>query len=159
MTGSVLNPICRGLVGYISFLAPCTASTVYTEYLLYEPFYRIATSQGYTVRAEVPVPEGVRRRGDHKRIDFILQSTTDTIAIELKWIKSRRPNITKDVEKLRSYNERISSCRGYVLIFGKYSDVSRMTPVYLGARLDKADKAVNWDSGRTHYACTWLRFA
>ena len=56
---SILNPICRGILGYVSYMATCSQSEVYSEYLLYEPISRIAQSKGYRVRHEVPV--GVKR--------------------------------------------------------------------------------------------------
>ncbi|MEQ9011354.1 hypothetical protein [Algiphilus sp.] len=157
MSGSVLNPICRGLVGYISFLAPCTASPVYTEYLLYEPLYRIATAQGFKVRAEVPVIYGPKRAGDHKRIDFVLEKNYIALALELKWIKNQNPNISKDVEKLKTYNTHIKDAAGYVILFGKYADVASAKPVYAGSKLGNG-KIVHWDSGKTHYACSWVKF-
>ena len=158
MVSSVLNPVCRGLVGYISFLAPCTASPVYTEYLLYEPLYRIATAQGFKVRAEVPVIHGPRSPGDHKRIDFVLEKAGSAIALEAKWIKDRKPDISKDVDKLRMYNNHIKPSKGYVLLFGKYTDIRHARPIYTGSQRGHG-KVVHWDSGRTHYACSWLRFS
>lgn len=157
MSGSVLNPICRGLVGYISFLAPCTASPVYTEYLLYEPLYRIATAQGFKVRAEVPVVHGPKRDGDHKRIDFVLEKKNIAVALELKWIKKKKPDICNDVDKLRTYNSHIKQSTGYVILFGRYANVGCTKPIYTGSKLSTG-KVVHWDSGKTHYACSWIKF-
>jgi hypothetical protein len=155
---SVLNPICRGLVGYISFLAPCTASPVYTEYLLYEPLFRIATAQGFKVKAEAPVIHGPKRPGDHKRIDFVLEKNSSRIALELKWIKSPTPNISSDVEKLRIYNQYVAACEGYVLLFGNFSQVVSAKPKYSGSQKGKGQRVVEWNSRKTHYACNWFKF-
>jgi hypothetical protein len=68
----VLEPICRGLVGYVSYLGACRNSTIYSEYLLYEPFLRIAHAQGYRTDCEVPVAASTSGKGDKKRIDFVV---------------------------------------------------------------------------------------
>lgn len=60
---SVLEPICRGLVGYVSYLAACRNSTIYSEYLLYEPLLRIAQAQGYTAACEVAVESSLSGMG------------------------------------------------------------------------------------------------
>lgn len=86
---SILNPICRGLVGHISYLAACSASEVYSEYLLYEPIMRIAQSKGYRVQCEYPVYKG--QHGDSKRIDFDLlhKDRKERLGIEVKWVKRK----------------------------------------------------------------------
>lgn len=52
MAQAIMNGLCRGLVGYVSYLATCSASEVYSEYLLYEPILRIAQSKGFSVQCE-----------------------------------------------------------------------------------------------------------
>jgi hypothetical protein len=82
MAAALLNTICRGLVGHVSYLATCSLSTVYSEYLLYEPIARIAQSKGYIVRCEVPAGIKPRGPGDYPRFDFQLTKGDRSIALE-----------------------------------------------------------------------------
>lgn len=159
---SVLNPICRGLVGHMSYLASCRASTIYSEYLLYEPFCRIAQSQGYSVRCEVPVPEADKGHGDKKRIDFVLkrrgtsERMPSSLSVEVKWVRSRSIDIQRDVDKLNAYRE-VHAIPGYVLLFGRIkNDIwvtkARQRPLSQG-------KLVEWGNGKTSYAAQWIRYA
>jgi hypothetical protein len=152
---SVLNPICRGLVGYVSYLASCDAATVYSEYLLYEPLLRIAKSQGYTARCEVPVPRINGGVGDHPRIDFYLQRSHDRLGLEVKWIKSKSSDISKDVNKLRSFNIQ-TGAKGYVLLFGRSSFFGSLKPKYTGTEMSWGTP-VRWNAKRTDYSARWLR--
>ena len=151
----VLNPICRGLVGYVSYLAPCGTSTVYSEYLLYEPLLRIAKSQRYTARCEVPVPKRVAAAGDHPRIDFSLERGNDLLGLEVKWVKSRAPNIIKDAEKLRDFHSQ-TGAKGYVLLFGRSSLFVKLQPKLTGA-LKSSGGVVRWNAKKTDYSAQWLR--
>lgn len=151
----VLNPICRGLVGHISYLAACKTSTVYSEYLLYEPLLRIAIAQGYRPQCEVPVGK-TPGKGDHKRIDFRLESPQEIVTIEVKWIKSRRPNISKDVDKLREHSLK-EPAYGYVLLFGPSGYFWKLNPRYTGKCVSRG-RLVEWNAGKTRYSAQWLRF-
>jgi hypothetical protein len=152
----VLNPICRGFVGYISYLAACRTSTVYSEYLLYEPILRIAISQGYTAYCEVPVSKRTGP-GDHRRIDFKLQRDSNLLAIEVKWLKKSKPNITKDVDKLRDYKDQ-TDAKGYVLFFGPSQYFEKLTPTYKGAKISEGT-LTQWNAGKTNYCAKWMPFA
>lgn len=153
---TVLNPICRGLVGYVSYLAACRTSTVYSEYLLYEPLLRIAQSQGYEVSCEVPVPKSSARRGDNERFDFRLKRDHELLALEVKWIKSKSPNIEKDIDKLKTYNS-LTNASGYMLLFGKARFFENLTPKSTVSAIAKG-KVVQWDAGKTKYCAQWIRY-
>jgi hypothetical protein len=158
----MLNPICRGLVGYISYLATCRTATVYSEYL-YEPLVRIAKSQGYDVSAEVKLKKRAERRGDHERIDFRLERGEELLGLEVKWIKSHSPPISKDVRKLRTFKKEKAAdgqaADGYVLLFGRSKFFDGLKPqgddgqkFFLVER-----RCVRWDAGKTDYSATWLK--
>lgn len=153
---SVLEPICRGLVGYISYLAACRNATVYSEYLLYEPLLRIANAQGFLARCEVAVPEPVRGRGDKKRIDFVLSRGEEHVAIEVKWTKTSRPDIKRDVAKLRAFGSLSGAC-GYVLVFGRLEHLEELEPKDDATPMSRG-KLVTWKAGRTNYAAQWIRY-
>jgi len=153
---SVLEPICRGLVGYVSYLAACRNSTVYSEYLLYEPLLRIVQAQGYSANCEVAVPCSVTGKGDKKRIDFVLKRGADHAAVEVKWIKSARPNIVKDVNKLVSYGKS-TGASGYVLLFGQSGYFCNLS-VNAGQKPIAHIKPVEWKPGRTKYSACWFRY-
>ncbi len=155
-TPTVLNPICRGLVGYISYLAACRNSTIYSEYMLYEPLLRIAQAQGYYARCEVEVPGSNFGKGDKKRIDFVLSKGDVRLSIEVKWIKSPKPNIVKDVEKLLTYNQ-LTGASGYVLLFGQSGYFDTLAPN--AGRSSKAHgKLVTWNAGKTKYSSLWFKY-
>lgn len=159
---TVLNPICRVLVGYVSYLATCVNSTIYSEYLLYEPILRIIQGQNLRARCEVPVelPNG-NAKGDHKRIDFVLtDASQQNLALEVKFLKrafrGNSVNLQNDVDKLVAFNE-ANNASGYVLLFGVLNAVKSVKlkadrlPISVGM-------LVEWDAGRTKYAARWFRY-
>lgn len=149
---SILNPICRGIVGYVSYMATCSVSEVYSEYLLYEPIMRIAQSKGFSVQCEFPVSQGAR--GDAKRIDFDLlhKERGERVGIEVKWVKKKTRNFDADVEKLQTHFLQ-KKAAGYLLIFGPKRFVSESRP----AKFLSQGKLVEWAAGKTHYAACWFR--
>lgn len=149
---SILNPLCRGVVGYISYLATCSASEVYSEYLLYEPILRIAQSKGFSVQCEFPVSQGAR--GDAKRIDFDLlhKERGERVGLEVKWVKKNIRNFDADVEKLQTHCQQ-KDAPGYLLIFGPKKFVSNSGPT----KFLSQGKLVEWSAGKTHYAARWFR--
>lgn len=150
---SILNPICRGVVGYVSYLASCSASTVYSEYLLYEPIMRIAQTKGFSVQCEFPVSKGVR--GDARRIDFDLyKKDGERIGLEVKWVKKASHNFTNDIEKLKLHAGD-KDALGYLLIFGPFNAVDKSKV----AEAISVGKLVDWNAGKTHYAAQWFRVA
>ena len=94
----VLYRIKRGLSGYVSYLAACEMNESFSEYVLYEPILRVLTARSYTVKCEVPCP-GIQKphRGDWKRLDFVASKNGLTFAMEVKWAKTTKPNITQDL--------------------------------------------------------------
>ncbi len=153
---SVLEPICRGLVGYVSYLATCRNSTIYSEYLLYEPLLRIAHAQGYDTRCEVAVANSHSGKGDKKRIDFVLSKGTERLAIEVKWINKAKPNIIKDIEKLLIYHQQ-TKASGYVLLFGQSGYFEELAP-NAGQSSVSHGKLVSWAAGRTKYSARWFKY-
>jgi hypothetical protein len=159
---AVLNPICRGLVGYVSYLASCGNSTIYSEYLLYEPILRIIQGQNLRGRCEVPVelPNG-KKNGDHKRIDFVLtDSNGQSLALEVKFLNRRKKgnsvNLQNDVDKLVAFNS--TKCGpGYVLLFGPL-EVMKHAKLKADRSPISAGTPVEWDAGRTKYAARWFRY-
>src|SRR3990172_796673 len=103
-TADALFRVKRGLAAYVSYLAACEMNQAFSEYVLYEPILRILTSRGYTVTCEYECP-GIKRpdRGDRKRIDFHACGHSVEMALEVKWARSERPDIARDVEKLEAF--------------------------------------------------------
>lgn len=159
---SVLNPICRGLVGYVSYLASCGNSTIYSEYLLYEPILRIIQGQNLRGRCEVPVqlPNG-KKNGDHKRIDFVVtDGNSQSLAIEVKFLSRHKRgvsvNLQNDVDKLEAFNS-TNGGSGYVLLFGPL-DVIKKAKLTASRLPITAGTPVEWDAGRTKYGARWYRY-
>ena len=150
-----MNTLCRGIVGYVSYNATCDLSTIYSEYMLYEPIARIAKAQGYSVSCEYPAANQKSGRGDKKRIDFRFTKSGESVLVEVKWAKNTRAAISGDLEKLSSTDAE----QKYLLIFG-FADVVNAFEGEKGAKLPPAKnsgKVVEWNSGRTHYAARWYR--
>jgi hypothetical protein len=153
-TAPFLATVCRGLVGHVSYLATCSLSTVYSEYLLYEPMARIAQAKGYSIRCEVPVGPKTTIRGDHRRIDFLLIKDDHTIALEVKWVKKKKSrNVTNDVEKLR-----LTQCdERFLLAFGRGDVFERLKLKANRKVLTPSGSLVRWKAGMTDYAARWFR--
>src|SRR5262249_46612388 len=118
---AVLYRIQRGLSGYVSYLAACEMNKAFSEYVLYEPTLRILTAQGYTVETERACPGFEARRGDNKKIDFVVTGGNPNVhfAMEMKWAKKRRiPRIAEDLRKLRNYRESNQDAECLLCVFG-----------------------------------------
>ena len=102
--GDVLYRIKRGLSAYVSYLAACEMNQAFSEYVHYEPILRILIARGYVVECEYECP-GIEHaaQGEKKRIDFHATGNSVDLAIEVKWAKSKKPNIGRDVEKLQAF--------------------------------------------------------
>lgn len=151
---SILNPICRGTVGYISYLASCSGNTIYSEYLLYEPIMRIAQSHRYSVQCEFPVKKA--ERGDAWRIDFDLyhKERNERLGLEVKWVKTKNVNFDHDIEKLVLHAED-KKANGYLVLFGPFEAVNDSGPKGPIAK----GNIVAWDAGKTDYASRWFHVA
>ena len=92
----------------------------FSEYLLYEPILRMLTARGDIVECEVICP-GVKqpKAGDKKRLDFVARKGNLTLAIEVKWAKTTRPNIDDDLIKLNACRKRDRTWRAFLCVFGK----------------------------------------
>ncbi len=150
----VLFRLQRGLAGYVSYLAACEMNQSFSEYILYEPILRIMTARGYVVHCEVEC-RGLSRsgKGDQKRLDFVAKRATLEVALEVKWVRGRKPRLDNDKEKLVAYVGRPTSgvdARGVLCLFGRKSHLSKakdpegfkeiLRPVYA-------------EFGRTRYGC------
>jgi hypothetical protein len=149
-----MDTVCRGLVGYVSYLATCSLSPLYSEYILYEPIARIGQAKGYEIHHEVRVGAKATGPGDHRRIDFLLIRGTYKMALEVKWLKDNRSaDVTNDVDKLR-----LTSCSDRCLIaFGRGRVLEKTKLRAKGVQLKKEGRLVRWPSGKTDYAARWYR--
>ena len=160
ISSSLLEPICRGLVGYLSYLATCRASTIYSEYLLYEPLMRIAQAKEYSVRCEYPVSKGPK--GDAKRIDFLLTKNGIGIGIEVKWLGGSSVAYGKDQDKLAVLRDTNVISEGYLLLFGTAKRVEgAIRKLHTKGKISRRDlgRMVRWNSGHTSYGASYIRIA
>jgi hypothetical protein len=122
----VLYRIKRGLSGYVSYLAACEMNKSFSEYILYEPILRILTARNFVVDCEVDCP-GVRepKTGDHKRLDFVASCDSVRFALEVKWAKSKRLNVTGDHAKLEAFLRAAGTPmrRAFLCVFGRESHI------------------------------------
>lgn len=148
----VLYRIKRGLSGYVSYLAACEMNESFSEYVLYEPILRVLATRGYTVKCEVPCP-GIRQpqRGDRKRLDFVASRNDLTFAMEVKWAKTTKPNITQDMQKLTACRQEKQTWRAFLCIFGTKSCIANIK--LPAGELKERGKAVIAEFGRTRFGC------
>jgi Holliday junction resolvase len=147
----VLYRIKRGLSGYVSYLAACEMNASFTEYMLYEPILRILTARGYAVECEVECP-GVQQptTGDKKRLDFVARKADAVLAIEVKWIKRRKPTIQSDLEKLVGWRQQGNGQRAFLCVFGTESCILGLQ---MPNQLTEKGKRVIADFGKTKFGC------
>ena len=121
---NVLYRIQRGLSGYVSYLAACEMNSTFSEYVLYEPVLRILTARNYSAQSEVPAP-GIQKKaaGDPQRIDFVARKNDHYFALEVKWAKKSKVNVTRDHNKLTKFMESANGARGFLCVFGRQSHI------------------------------------
>ena len=124
--------------------------------MLYEPLLRIAQAQGYIANCEVAVASSASGKGDKKRLDFVLSKGPENLSIEVKWIRSTKPNIVKDVKKLVTYHG-ATGASGYVLLFGQSGYFDNLA-LNAGQPSLTHGKLVTWAPGRTKYSARWLQY-
>jgi hypothetical protein len=153
-----LSYVRRGISAYVSYLAACGSSGVFSEYVLYEPIMRILNSRRLIVSCEYECPgvdEG--RRGDKERIDFVAISprTPDwSFAMEVKWLRRKSVDLTRDLKKLESYVSVNQKHHGIVLIFGKKQHISAYGPPNTLVEIGKATYS---SLGRSKYGARTFR--
>jgi hypothetical protein len=88
--------------GYIGFIGRTGISTVYSEYLLYEPITRIARHLSWQVHCEWKLTSSKKTKGDFERIDFLFSLEDCAVALEVKWCRNKGKcvDLRRDIEKL-----------------------------------------------------------
>ena len=127
---NVLFRIQRGLVGFISYLTACEMMSAYSEYVLYETILRIMMVRGYTVTCEWPFsrdPERKKKKGDHKRIDFVAKKGRRQLALEVKWTKKPRFSVKADYEKLVAFRDKHPNSDCFLCVFGQWNHTKKLT--------------------------------
>jgi len=142
----------RGLSAYVSYLAACEMNQAFSEYVLYEPILRILISRGYTVACEYECP-GITQpnRGDKKRIDFYATGYTIEFAIEVKWAKTEKPDIKRDIEKLEAFQAAKPKALALLCVFGRQSQLEQLE--LPAGKFRERGSAVYADLRKTKYGC------
>ena len=149
---NVLYRVKRGLCGYISYLAACDMNQAFSEYLLYEPILRVLRARRFDASCEVECP-GIEqpKRGDKKRLDFYVEGQGLAFAMEVKWAREAKVNVTKDLEKLSAFRREKPNELAFLCVFGRKSFMESLD---LGPiPLKEKGKAVYADLRRTKYGC------
>lgn len=145
----------RGLCGYISYLSACGMKPAFSEYVLYEPILRILTAQRFQVACEYECP-GIEqpKQGDKKRLDFYALKGDTEFAIEVKWIRGKRLNLSKDYEKLIAFRDSRPKSRVFLCLFGSRTVLEniKLSQPNKGT-IEEYGKAVYADFRRTRFAC------
>lgn len=155
----VLYRIKRGLAGYVSYLAACEMNESFSEYVLYEPILRILSAQNYSVKCEVVCP-GVQHQpiGDRKRLDFVAEKGEIVFAMEVKWAKKNKINVTNDIKKLRAYCNQQPNAQGFLCVFGTESKIKNISLTH-NDHIKNRGNPVIAEFGRTKYGCTIYELA
>jgi len=101
----------------------------------------------------VPVHSDRSGPGDFERIDFKFMKADFRVALEVKWAKSSKVKLDKEVRKLKSTN----ADQLYVLIFGVGATINKLRVTANNTELNMHGKLVEWNAGKTYYAARWLR--
>ncbi len=151
-TAEVLYRMKRGLSAYVSYLAACEMNEAFSEYVLYEPIVRILTASGYTVKCEFVCP-GIDQPlvGDKKRLDVYAYKGDSRFALEVKWAKSSKPNVSSDIKKLRALLSVEPDTLPLLCVFGRKSHVEFLK-LELGKNRERG-KFICADFGITRYGC------
>ncbi len=122
----------------------------FSEYVLYEPILRILSARGYSVQCEVECP-GIEQPpvGDRKKLDFVATQGNLTFAIEVKWVKRRRPEISEDLRKLEACRKKMK-WQTFLCIFGTESNIAN---VQLSPNLKERGDPVIASFKKTRYGC------
>jgi hypothetical protein len=124
----------------------------FSEYVLYEPILRILMARGYVIECEYECP-GIPQplTGDKKRLDFFATGHDLELALEIKWAKSNKPLLSRDVEKLEAVLAARPDAIALLCVFGRKSHIETLK---LGTdRFRERGKAVFADLGKTKYGC------
>lgn len=150
----VLYRVKRGLSAYVSYLAACEMNQAFSEYVLYEPILRILMARGFSVECEFECPGIVQPgQGDKRRLDFYAVGHDLHLAIEVKWVKSEKPIIKRDVEKLQAFlsAKPDSSSMALLCVFGRKSQIEALE--LSDGHFKERGKAVYADLRKTKYGC------
>ena len=156
---NVLRRIKRGLAGHVSYLAACEMNEAFSEYVLYEPILRILLARGYAVKSEVKAPVPQPKKGDKRKLDFVVVGNGLDFAIEVKWAKRRTINIEEDMLKLSAYQNKVATNRAFLCVFGlkRFVDNIRFRPstdpALVGVTRKEIGKAMTAAFGQTTYCC------
>ncbi len=148
----VLYRVKRGLSAYVSYLAACEMNQAFSEYVLYEPILRILMARGFSVECEYECPGVAQpKQGDKKRLDFYAIGHSLELAIEVKWAKSKKPDVRRDVEKLHAFLAAKPDSIALLCVFGRQSLLESLE---LGcSHFKERGKAVYADLRKTKYGC------
>lgn len=151
---NVLFRIQRGLVGFVSYLTACEMKAAYSEYVLYEPILRIMMATGYSVRCECPFPivfNPRKKKGDHKRIDFVAEKSGRRLALEVKWSKKQKVNVKTDYEKLIAFQRKHPDSDCFLCVFGQWNHIKK--PVLSGGQFKPRLEPLYAFWKATQYGC------
>jgi hypothetical protein len=147
----VLYRIKRGLSAYVSYLAACEMNEAFSEYVLYEPILRIFAARRFKVTCEYECP-GIEHAdvGDRKRLDFHAEGHDVELALEVKWAKTDKPRLGRDIAKLKAFHEDRPQAAALLCVFGRKTVLQN---VKVDGQFRERGNAVYADLGKTKYGC------
>ena len=99
ISNKMIKSLAEGVLSYYVFLSKCGVATTISEYILYEPFFRMLNkNKEMVITCEYPVSLKSSVKGDKKRIDFVIQQIPKTKAIKGKSKSQKEPSILYAIE-------------------------------------------------------------
>jgi hypothetical protein len=92
--------------------------------------------------------------GDKKRVDFYAtwksKAEIVELAIEVKWAKTKKPRVSKDIEKLNGFCSVNTNVKPILCVFGRRSEIEELD---LGPYFEEQGEAIFAEFARTRFGC------
>src|SRR5258708_6422995 len=111
----LVRRLVEGLAGWLTFRQAGGAKTLYSEYFLYTPIYEIASGRAWSVLAQEPISNSVRKCGAPSTLDFVFYEKSrggstgarGLVMMEVKYLRGRNTTLElggleDDFTKLRT---------------------------------------------------------
>jgi Holliday junction resolvase len=111
------------------------------------------------VKSEAAAPVPQPRKGDKRKLDFVVLGNGSDFAIEVKWAKKRTIGVEEDMLKLSAYQKKASGRRAFLCVFGLERFVANIRfsasadPALAGVSPKEVGTAVTAAFGQTTYCC------
>jgi len=148
---AVMSAIQRGIAGHLTLMAATRAWDTKSELTLYPVISTVFLTHGWQPKCQVRVSRELGKRGAPKTIDFVADSVGEEnkahrVLLEVKLVRSRAKSrlidVTRDVEKMKSY-QRKNDDKRYTLVAGRKPDLDKCSLLLSSSRTVRLMAAPN----------------